>query len=175
MENLPSEIIARILEYHHPYKKWFSDFIVQNQEIWRAAWFRWYRLQTDHKIILTMYYIFICWGLFEEDPQVQFLNMGVYQEKWKYFPTDIHITLDTDEYATSIFISNSQPNQPNIMFIGMIMNREQVQYYWNHILQTSNISNFIPVYDDQESGLTLFKYARTMGGWGRRQLVGIGT
>ena len=51
---LPSELYNYIFDYYNPYKKCFTQNIINTHEIWKNTWLRFLHLQTDPVIYFVM-------------------------------------------------------------------------------------------------------------------------
>lgn len=175
LPRLPHDVQDHVYSYWNPYRDYYSKNVVS--KIWEIAWKRFFRgLTGDQKII--MYYILCTWGVFK-DRQIS-LRMEE-PHKMECFPTDLIINVSSAAYMenspfldvyVSCFVPTSRRTVSRIIFVGIVIPFDRIGEYWTRVIKTGYArSHMIPVYDDYDQKISLYKMAGYGDGygWGERQ------
>ena len=102
LSSLPNEIQNYVFDYYNPYKEIFTKTIIKTDDIWKYAWLRCHRLQTDPIIHFVMEYFLKEIGLYEHGYDFESTKL-LY-----WLPDNITISYHDDNNDYSLAIIHSE-------------------------------------------------------------------
>jgi hypothetical protein len=174
---LPPDVTDHVFSYWNPYKGYYTKNIIKTPDLWEAAWKHFYRgLEGNRR--LAVYYLLCTWGVFKNS---QIHQTARYLETKTYYPTDLSCNIIPykntqffDVYVYS-YVPTSRFATSRVLFVGIFIPFDKIRdYYMMQITGSGGRSNMMPVYDDHDSKMSLYKlmeYGHEYG-WSDRRREG---